>query len=152
MYTWWGMITEGGKKQLEAVLTKAIRQGFLPPDHPRFSEICEGADQRLCRSILQNPDHVLHQRLPPVKPQSYNLREWPHDRVIPQCKKSIIPEFIYYSKPWFIKIWIIWQSIKGENCFKSCLSKNASAPRDTWKLAAGHMPIGLIRNILLIFV
>ena len=69
---WCGMITEGGRKQLEAVLTKAIRQGFLPPDHPSFSEICEGADQRLFRSILQNSDHVLHQRLPPVKPQSYS--------------------------------------------------------------------------------
>ena len=86
---WCGMITEGGRKQLEAVLTKAIRQGFLPPDHPSFSEICEGADQRLFRSIMQNPDHVLHQRLPPVKPQSYSLRERPHDRVIPQCKSLL---------------------------------------------------------------
>ena len=84
---WCGMITEVGK--IEAVLTKAIRQGFLPPDHPTFSEICEGADQRLFRSILQNPDHVLHQRLPPVKPQSYNMREQPHDQVIPQCKSSL---------------------------------------------------------------
>ena len=83
------MITEGGRKQLEAVLTKAIRQGFLPPDHPSFSEICEGADQRLFRSILQNSDHVLHQRLPPVKPQSYSLRERPHDRVIPQYKNPL---------------------------------------------------------------
>ena len=48
---WWGMITEGSKKQLEAVLTKAIKQGFLPPDHPTFSEICEGADKRLFQSI-----------------------------------------------------------------------------------------------------
>ena len=51
----------------------------------------------LFRSILQNPDHALHQRLPPVNPQSYNLRELPHDRVIPPVQKSIIPEFIYYS-------------------------------------------------------
>ena len=43
----------------------------LFPDHPTFSEICEAADQRLFRSNLQNPDHVLHQRLPPVEPQSY---------------------------------------------------------------------------------
>ena len=92
-----GMITESGRKQLEAVLTKAIGQGFLPPDHPSFSEICEGADQRLFRSILQNSDHVLvvlHQRLPPVKPQSYNLRERPHDSGYPPVQKSIIPEFI----------------------------------------------------------
>ena len=55
-----------------------------------LSEICEGADQRLFRSILQNPDPVLHQRLPPVKPQSYNLRERPYDRVIPQCKSPVL--------------------------------------------------------------
>ena len=88
---WSGMITEGSKKQLEAMLAKAIRQGFLPPDHSTFSDICEGADQRLFRSILQNPDHVLHQRLPPVRPQSYNLRERTHDRVIPSAK-------VHYSR------------------------------------------------------
>ena len=86
---WCGMIIEGSEKQLEAVLAKAIRQGFLPPDHATFSEICERADQRLFRSILQKTDHVLHQRLPPVKPQSYNLRERSHDRVIAQCKSPL---------------------------------------------------------------
>ena len=53
-------------KQLVAVLTKAIRQGFLPADVPTFSKICEGLIQSLFRSILQNPDHVLHQPLPSV--------------------------------------------------------------------------------------
>ena len=72
---WWGLINEGEKNQLGAIIAKAVKQGFLAPDQPTFQEICDSADVSLFRSILQNSDHVLHQLLPPVKIQNYSLRE-----------------------------------------------------------------------------
>ena len=80
---WWGLINEGEKNQLGAIITKAVRQGFLPPDQPTFQVICDSADVSRFSSILQNPDHVLHQLLPPVKYQNYSLRERAHNREIP---------------------------------------------------------------------
>ena len=58
----------------------------LTNDQPTFQEICDSADVSLFRSILQNPDHVLHQLLPPVKIQNYSLCEQAHNREIPFTK------------------------------------------------------------------
>ena len=51
--------------------------------------ICDSADISLFSSILQNPDHVLHQLLPPVKHQNYRLRERAHNPEIPFTKNAI---------------------------------------------------------------
>ena len=84
-----GLISEGDKNQLGAIITKAVRQGFLPPDQPTFQVICDSTDVNLFSSILQNPDHVLHQLLPPVKHQNYSLRERAHNREIPFTRSAI---------------------------------------------------------------
>ena len=86
---WWGLINGGEKNQLGAIITKAARQGFLPPDQPAFQVICDSADVNLFSSILQNPDHVLHQLLPPVKHQYYSLHERTHNHEIPFTRSSI---------------------------------------------------------------
>ena len=85
-----GLINEGEKNQLGAIIAMAVRQGFLAPDQPTFQWICDSADASLFRSILQNPDHVLHQLLPPVKHQNYSLRERAH---IPEI--SFTKSFIF---------------------------------------------------------
>ena len=41
---WWGLINEGEKSQLGAIIAKAVKQGFLAPDQPTFHEICDSAD------------------------------------------------------------------------------------------------------------
>ena len=86
---WWGSINEGEKSQLGAIIAKAVKQGFLTPDQLTFQEICDSADLSLFRSILQNPSHVLHQLLPPVKIQNYSFRERAHNREIPFTKSVI---------------------------------------------------------------
>ena len=70
---WWGLINEGEKSQLGAIIAKAVKQGFLAPNQPTLQEICDSADVSLFRSILQNTNHVLHQLLPPVKIQNYSF-------------------------------------------------------------------------------
>ena len=84
-----GMIRESEWLQLSSVLGRAIKQGFLPPLHPSFSDICDRADHRLFQALLHNPDHVLHQLLPPVKNITYELRPRAHDREIPRHFNSL---------------------------------------------------------------
>ena len=75
---WWGMIRESERIQLSSVLGRAIKQGFLSPLHPSFSDICDRADHKLFQALLHNPDHVLHQLLPLVKNITYELRPRAH--------------------------------------------------------------------------
>ena len=86
---WWGLLDAGSRNRLEACLNKVKKQGFLPPSHPSFTEICDKADDVLFSAVLHNPHHVLHPLLPPVKTATYNLRPRAHNRVIPNDKNTI---------------------------------------------------------------
>ena len=68
------------------MLKKVIKQGLLPANHLSFSEICDAADAKLFSSIIKNPNHVLHQLLPPVHTTVYNLRTRAHNRELPDAK------------------------------------------------------------------
>ena len=50
----WGMIRESERLQLRTVLGSAIKQGFLPPQHPSFSDICDSADHKLFQALLHS--------------------------------------------------------------------------------------------------
>ena len=87
--SWWGLLDEGNRQRLQAVLTKMQKQGLLPCDHPTMMELCDAADTKLFAAILHNPHHVLHRLLLPVRESTYNLRQRPHDRTIPLTKNTI---------------------------------------------------------------
>ena len=74
---WWGVIDSDGRRRLHAVLNRAVKQGFLSKDRASIEQLCGGADRDLFASIMKNPDHVLHQFLPPIKENSHNLRQSP---------------------------------------------------------------------------
>jgi len=86
---WWGMVDAGGRHRLQSVLNKAVKQGFLPKDQASLELLCDSADMKLFASILRNPQHVLHQFLPPVKHTTHNLRSRAHNRVLPNVKDSL---------------------------------------------------------------
>jgi len=63
---------EGLSKQkkiarLKAILLKARRYGYLPTDFHSLEDLMDFSDESLYRSIRYNPQHVLHQLLPPHK-------------------------------------------------------------------------------------
>ena len=96
---------ESEKNQLGGIIAKAVKQGFLAPDQSTFQEICDSANVSLWHSIFQNPYHVLHQILPPVKIQNYSLRERAHNREIPFTKsvtfrKTFIMKMLYLESHW----------------------------------------------------
>jgi len=59
---------------MERLINKLRRCGFLPMSAPSASTLANEADQRLFRSVIHNPNHVLHKLLPDVRRVSYNLR------------------------------------------------------------------------------
>ena len=38
---WWGLIGSEGLLRLQSVLSRAVKQGFLPPNQPAFDKICD---------------------------------------------------------------------------------------------------------------
>ena len=94
---WWGMIGECERMQLNDVPNRATEHGFLPLQHPSFSEICDSADSQLFQAVFHNPYHVLHQLLPLVKVNNYNLRETVHDNEIPRNVNSLLHTFTYLT-------------------------------------------------------
>ena len=93
---WWGFADQAGRSRLQAVINRAVRQGYLPPDQKPFDLCCASADDNLFKTILHNKNHVLHGLLPPVKETRYNLRSRAHNRILPQENDTLLRKnFIY---------------------------------------------------------
>ena len=56
---WWGLLDEGSRQHLQAILTKMQNQGLLLCAHPTMMELCDAANSRLfVEAIPHNPHHV----------------------------------------------------------------------------------------------
>ena len=82
---WWGLTNAVDRQRVDAFFRRSIRSGYCSSDLPSFGEMCEAADQQLFEKVLANPNHMLHNLLPPptVASQNYNLRPRSHDRQLP---------------------------------------------------------------------
>ena len=61
-------------KQLQSLLNKLMRLNYLPPNYPKVEAIFVSLDERLFSRVTNNPHHVTHQILPPVKSTSRDMR------------------------------------------------------------------------------
>jgi len=73
------------RQKVQGFLRRSTRVRFCSKNVPNFSDICLKADQNLFLKVLHNPQHVLHQLLPPVSvsSHSYSLRTRAHNRQLP---------------------------------------------------------------------
>ena len=103
---WWGYADSGAKHQLQSVLAKLKRYGFLPPDFPSHQQLCDKMDKQLFLQILDNHTHVLHQLLPPRKDTQHSLRPRAHNRIIPPAdakfKRNLIIRMLYLNSYWTV--------------------------------------------------
>jgi len=76
--SWRGFIKAEEIARLNAILSKARRFGYLPTDFQPLDNLLDASDESLFTSTRYNPQHVLHQLLPPLKQISYNLRSRGH--------------------------------------------------------------------------
>jgi hypothetical protein len=88
--SWWGFTTEGDKNRLQSILRKAIKWNFYGRDDPSIELIIIKRENSLFKSVLSNPNHVLHQFLPPVKLTNYKLRARTHCRTLPPKPNSLV--------------------------------------------------------------
>ena len=95
---WWGLIGSEGLLRLQSVLSRAVKQGFLPPNQPAFDIICEKNDARLFNAIINDRNHV--HLPPPIKQGVYNLRQRNHNRIIPDIKDLFFEKHV--STAWFL--------------------------------------------------
>jgi len=59
--------------RLNAIHSKACRFGYLPTNFHPLDDLLDASDESLFTSTRYNPQHILHQLLPPPKQISYNL-------------------------------------------------------------------------------
>ena len=57
---WWGYLKADERNQLQSIVSKAIRYGYLPRSFCTLDELREDADEQLFFSSRYNPNHVLH--------------------------------------------------------------------------------------------
>jgi len=63
---WWGYLKADERSRLQSIVSKAIRNCFLPRSFCTLDELREDADEQLISSRY-NPNHVLHRLLPSPK-------------------------------------------------------------------------------------
>ena len=98
--SWWGFSSAADREQLQAIINRAIRWGYYKKTDPSLNKACSIRERNLFLSVLQNPSHVLHHLLPPVKPHHYNLRSRPHNRILPAkshplMEKNFLSRMLY---------------------------------------------------------
>src|SRR6218665_1315503 len=81
--SWWGFTPAGDRERMERLINKLRRCEFLPMSAPSASNLANEADQRIFRSVIHSPNHVLHKLLPDVRRVSYNLRPRVHGFELP---------------------------------------------------------------------
>ena len=87
---WWGFTNSTDKIRLEAFLRKATKCNFYSGT-AKFSELVDKADDRLFKSIINNPHHPISQLLPPSKNEIiHRLRPRPHNYELPFKINSIV--------------------------------------------------------------
>ena len=93
---WWGFVSLAERDRIQSVIKKAQRYGYLPRNFPDFSSLVDALETNLFNSILLNPNHVLHQQMPPEKINCYNLRERSYNFTIPLIDNNMLRKNFLY--------------------------------------------------------
>src|SRR6218665_2752550 len=76
---WWGFTSAKDRSKLKRLVAMLGRGGYLPADHPSFENLAMIAEQRLYRSIVRNPYHVLRRFFLEKAPTGNNLSPRAHN-------------------------------------------------------------------------
>src|SRR6218665_109942 len=93
---WCGYTSAANRSKLERLVARLRHSGYLPANHPSFENLAMIADQRLYRSIIHNPYHVLRQFFLENAPTGHNIRPRAHNFVLPiKDNNNIVPRILY---------------------------------------------------------
>src|SRR6218665_324789 len=68
---------------LEGIVRKLVRFCYLPLSTPTCEILCNKANSNLFACNLNNPCHVLHKLMPPIRITRYSMRHRSHNRELP---------------------------------------------------------------------
>ena len=116
------------RQKVEGFLRRSTRARFCSRNEANVSDICLEADQNLFRNVLHNPQHVLHQFLPPVSAtsHSYSLKTRTHNRQLPDrlsrlADCNFITCMLFYQLYWHLSAFIISFTVNDvNNCVFVC--------------------------------
>lgn len=91
---WFGYTSAADKARLQAVVDKAMKWGLYKKGSQTLDTLVSVADRGLFKRILNDPSHVLHRLLPPIKSSAHNLRKRLHNRVLPIKSNSLEQNFL----------------------------------------------------------
>lgn len=91
---WRGFLNVDSTNRLESVVRRLKKTGLLPSEAPTFTQLCDELDMRLFSTVLADPEHVLHDLLPPVKTSLRTLRPRPHSRQLPSKDNLLEKNFL----------------------------------------------------------
>ena len=119
---WWGFARVQDHQKVEGFLRRSTRARFCSKNLPNFSDICLRADQNVFRKVLHNPQHLLHQLLPPVSASShsYSLRKRAHNRQLPDRLSRLVDcnfiiRMLFYQSSWHLSAFIFSFTVNDVN-------------------------------------
>src|SRR6218665_1096677 len=93
---WWGYSSANDRARIDQLLRKLKRFGFLPKAAPDAETLAREADDRLLKSILFDPNHVLRKHFPEARPTNYNLRPRAHEFKLPlKDDRNFVPRLLF---------------------------------------------------------
>ena len=69
---WWGFVDCSSMATLNGIFSKLKRQNFLPKTYPDIQNLFQNDDCTLFENVVSNPNHVLHELLPPIRSTHYS--------------------------------------------------------------------------------
>ena len=91
---WRGFATSGDFLRIDAVVRRAKRWGVCDKNLPDINSLLDKREQIMFGAILDNPNHVLFNLLPPNRNFPYSLRPRFHNRTLPTKTSLSIKNFL----------------------------------------------------------
>jgi len=77
--------------RINSFIKRSKRSGYCADEVQTVNEVFADADKTLPQQVLANPNHTLHQFLPPINSHDHHLRKRPHNHQLP-TKRTILQQ------------------------------------------------------------
>jgi hypothetical protein len=87
---WSGFCRAADMDRLDSFIRRSKRSGYCAESVRDVRTLIKDAENSLFKRILANPQHTLHQFLPPQNNYPYNLRQRPHNHQLPNKTNALV--------------------------------------------------------------
>src|SRR6218665_3747217 len=106
---WWGYTDSKDRDQIDRLIARMKRRGFLSKEDGDSSKFAPAADSSLFKAACANPLHVLSSLFPKQKQRTHNLRARVHNYELPIKDDQ-------NSLPWMFLSNIISLTVNSSDC------------------------------------